>query len=105
MSEEVKTTPAKRPGRPAKKVAPTVQTVDEVVEETSAPAVVEVSKATDKSEGVPDGRIIAFDEEANVEVELVNGMRIATETVYRKRLLPFSTRHTYYLVASKGSKV
>ena len=95
------TEPVRR-GRPAKKAAvkPSIQVETEVVDPTIDPEKVEIAA---KQNGVPDGRIVTG--ETEIETRIENGVRVAAETVYRIRPVLNSSKVTYILVASEGTKV
>ena len=110
MTEE--TTTKKTAGRPRKTntvVEPeenvnedSVEAQDEVVSDGTAVGSSETPSVQEDSPA-PDVRIVDEGDDAEVKSEVVRGVTIATETVYRKKKIVNSKRYTYLLVASKGS--
>ena len=99
--------PAKKAGRPAKRTPAKPAAKDgedkSAVEKDDAKG--DQKPEVEDNSNAPSGRIVQEGEEVEIETREDNGHKVAAETVYRKKLLPKSSRYTYILVASEGTKV
>lgn len=109
---EIKEPVKKAAGRPAKK--PTSKPVPDpepigAAEEQPEDAASEDGEKESASQeeylGAPAGRIIPEGEEVKIETREEHGTEVAAETVYRAKKFPNSSRTTYLLVATEGTRI
>jgi hypothetical protein len=104
VDAEAKAPAKKTAGRPAKRTAAKPQPEADEHKDTATEDGEKESAVTQEATA-PEGRVVPEGEEVNIKTREENGVEVAAENVYRKKLLPNSSRYTFILVAAEGTRI